>query len=87
MQKAERRETKAFLAVKKALEDGNLKKGQSGEAIREQYGEPVVILRDKDGTEKWIYKPAYSTHFSGIKIYLFFNKNTLTGIKVLNSEN
>lgn len=87
MQEALNNETEAFAAVKKALETGDLKKGESGQLIREQYGEPVVILPGREtDSEKWIYKPGYASYFGGIKICLFFNaRGRLSGIKMLNS--
>ncbi|MCQ9207415.1 MAG: hypothetical protein NG740_06030 [Omnitrophica bacterium] len=87
MQETVDNETKAFAAIKKALETGDLKKGESGQLIREQYGEPVVILPGTEAdSEKWIYKPGYAPHFGGIKIYLFLNaRGRLSGIKMLNS--
>lgn len=85
MQKAVDGETESFLAVKRALETGNLQKGQSQHLIRAEYGAPVIILHDKSGLEKWVYKPGYASYFGGIKIYLFFDNKALTGIKMLNS--
>lgn len=80
------KETKAFNAVKKGLENGTLTKGQTQDIIRSRFGEPVVTLTNSDGNEKWIYKPAHASYFNGIKIYLFFNtEKTLAGIKMLNS--
>lgn len=80
------KETTAFRAVKNALETGKLKKGQSQGLISAQYGDPVITLTEEGNIEKWIYKPANSSYFSGIKIYLFFDHNKLLmGIKMLNS--
>lgn len=78
------KETKAFKAVKRAIEEGSIIKGESQRSIRERFKEPVVILPGKDGTEKWIYKPGYASFFDAIKIYLFFDSDKkLTGIKML----
>lgn len=89
MQEALNNETEAFAAVKKAMETGGLKKGEPGQSIREQYGEPVVVLPGREAySEKWIYKPGYASYFGGIKICLFFNAlGRLSGIKMLNSGN
>ena len=77
-------ETNVFKAVKRAIENGSIAKGQSQRFIRERLKEPVVILPKDDGTEKWVYKPGYATFFDGIKIYLFFDSDKkLTGIKML----
>lgn len=76
-------ETRAFDAVKEAVDSGAIKKGLSREFIREQYGEPVIINNDSaTGREKWAYKPATSTFLEGIRIYLYFDsKGMLDEIK------
>lgn len=70
------RETKAFEGVKRAVDNGSIKKGQAKEDVRARYGEPVVIVDDTEtGREKWVYKSANSTFFEGIRVYLFFDKD------------
>jgi len=82
MQRALNKETKSFEKIKKAIEKGTIKKGDRKDTIRKHYGEPVVILPDKQYAEKWVYKPGYASWFNGIKIYLFFDSNNeLEGIK------
>ena len=84
MEKELKKETKTFQAIKNAVESGGIKKGQSQKFIEKKYGEPVIILKEKGGVEKWLYKPGNVSHFGGIKIYLFFNTDKkLTGIKML----
>ena len=73
MQKQYERETKAFEAVEKAIVSGAIKKGQGKDSILARYGEPVVMVCDLDGKhEDWIYKPADSSFFKGIRATLFF---------------
>lgn len=73
IQKQYAQETKAFQAVKKAIETGAIKKGMDRGAIIDKYGDPVVIVDDLDGKRKdWIYKPAESSFFKGIRATLFF---------------
>lgn len=85
MQKALDKETKAYEAVKKGMEKGKIKKGDSGDLIRKRYGEPVIALSDKIYAEKWLYKPGWASHFDGIKIYLFFDSDKkLCAIKAVN---
>jgi len=80
------KETKSFEAVKRAIETGSIKKGDSGTSIRKKYGEPVVVLADKAYAEKWIYKPGDASFFGGVKICLFFDgEGKLRGIKILSS--
>ena len=82
MQKALDKETKSFEAIKKAIEKDVIKNGVSQDVIKKRYGNPVVILPDKQYTERWVYKPGYASWFGGIKIYLFFNGGKkLVGIK------
>lgn len=78
-------ETKAFNRVKKAVDSGAIKKGLSKSEIKSQYGEPV-IENDDSATrrEKWVYKPATSTFFKGIRIELLFdNAGALDEIRTL----
>ena len=87
MERALRQETKVYEAVKKGVETGTIDKGETQDAIRKNYGDPVVVLSEKNNTEKWVYKPGYTSHFDGIKIYLFFDEDKkLIGIKMLNRK-
>jgi len=80
-------ETEAFKNVKKGLEDGAIQSGQSKDAIRERYGEPVVIIEKKEnGLERWVYKPGSGTFFDGEKIYLFFDDDGLLNKTELRSK-
>jgi len=73
MQKQYARETRAFESVKKAIESGAIKNGMDKNSVLAKYGEPVVIVDDPDGKrEDWIYKPAESSFFKGIRATLFF---------------
>ncbi len=75
IQKEYSEETRNFEQVKKGVDSGMIQKGQSKDEIVRRYGEPVVALQDSlTGREKWVYKPAKSDFFKGIKIYLFFDK-------------
>ena len=74
MHKQYAQETKAFEAVKRAIGAGVLKKGMDKASVLAKYGEPVVRVDDLDGKrEDWIYKPAESSFFKGIRAILFFN--------------
>lgn len=76
IQKAYKEETDSFNDVKRAVNKGSIKKGQSKEEIRKNYGEPVISTQDfTTNREKWVYKPAASTYSEGIRIYLFFGKD------------
>lgn len=73
IQKQYKEETKAFEVVKKAITSGAIKKGQDKASVLAKYGKPVVIVNDLDGKhEDWIYKPADSSFFKGIRATLFF---------------
>ena len=73
MEKQYARETKAFEIVKRAIEAGAVKKGMDKASVLAKYGKPVVIVDDLDGKrEDWIYKPAESSFFKGIRATLFF---------------
>lgn len=74
-QKAYSDETKAYERVRSAIDKGAIKKGDPKKSIGKQYGEPVVSIIDSNTKrEKWIYKPAKSSFFDGVKVYLYFNK-------------
>ena len=77
-------ETRAFERVKEAIDKGAIKKGQSKKDIESRYGDPVVSVPEYGtGREKWIYKPAKSSFFEGVKAYLYFDKdNNLDEIKI-----
>lgn len=72
-------ETKAFDRVKKAIDCGDIKKGQTEKDLREDYGEPVVVLPEDryEKREIWIYKPASSSFFKGVRATLFFTADGL----------
>ena len=84
MQKQYARETKAFENVKKAIESGAIKDGMDKGSVLAKYGEPVVVVDDPDGKrEDWIYKPAESSFFKGIRATLFFTpEGVLDGAKI-----
>ena len=66
-------ETRAFEAVKRAIEAGMVEKGMNKASVLAKYGEPVVMVDDPDGKrEDWIYKPAESSFFKGIRATLYF---------------
>src|SRR3989338_785344 len=69
-------ETKTFENVKRAIKNGTLKIGESKDSIRTRYGEPVIELeKEANAPGKWVYMPASSTFFKGIRIYLIFDDN------------
>lgn len=73
IQKQYAQETKAFEAMKKAIEAGAVKKNMDKASVIAKYGEPVVKVSDPDGKrEDWIYKPAEASFFKGIRATLFF---------------
>ena len=78
-------ETKNFERVKKAFDSGAIKKGQAKGDIAKQYGDPVIVTKESGPMrEKWVYKPASSSFFDGIRIYLFFDESgALDEIKVV----
>lgn len=68
-------ETKNFERVKKGIESGAIKKGQTRTDIEGKYGQPVVSIKDMDGKrEDCIYKPETSSFFEGIRATLFFTE-------------
>jgi hypothetical protein len=76
IQRAYDEETKAFERVRDAIERGAIKKGDDKKDILREYGEPVVILKDnKNNREKWVYKPASSSFFKGVRINIFFGSD------------
>ncbi|MFH0763411.1 MAG: hypothetical protein V1927_00200 [Candidatus Omnitrophota bacterium] len=78
IQKEYSEETRGFERARENIDNGTIKKGQSKDEVRRRLGEPVVILQDSfTDREKWVYKPAKSDFFKGIKLYLFFDKDGL----------
>ncbi len=65
-------ETDTYGRVKNAICKNKIRIGQSADAIRAKYGEPVVVI-DEDEYHKWVYKPGYADYFSHEKVYLFFD--------------
>ena len=84
-QAAYAQETRSFERVKTAIDKGDIKKGQSKKDIESRYGEPVVSVPVYGtGREKWIYKPAKSSFFEGIKACIYFDKdNNIDEIKII----
>ena len=67
-------QTKVFNRVKSAVDRGEIGKGMPKEEINRKYGEPVIANDDSaTGRDKWVYMPASSTFFKGIRIYLYFD--------------
>ena len=83
-QREYQQETRAFERVKAAIKSGEIRKGQLKKEIDDRYGGPVVNTTEfETDREKWIYKPAKSSFFSGAKAYLYFDKdNKLDEIKI-----
>jgi len=81
-------ETKNFENVKRAIDRGALKPGTSKSSVRQEYGAPVVEFpKEANSKETWVYKPASSSFFEGIKIYLMFDNNgNLEETKIVNPE-
>lgn len=78
MQKQCAEETRAFEKVKKGIGLNAIAKGQTKDAIKTKYGEPVVAVKDLDGKrEDWVYKPAASSFFKGIRATLVFTEEGL----------
>ncbi len=68
-------ETATFENVKKAIEAGAISKGMTKAAVKAKYGGPVVVIKNEDGKrEDWIYKPANSSFFKGIRATLIFSE-------------
>lgn len=73
IQKQYKEETDVFKKVKAGIESGAITKGQRREDIQRRYGEPVVKVKNLDGKrENWVYKPASSSFFAGIRATLIF---------------
>lgn len=68
-------ETRNFEKVKKGIESGAIKKGQTKAGLYAIYGQPVVSIKDMDGKrEDCIYKPESSSFFKGIRATLIFTE-------------
>lgn len=77
-------ETRSFEKVKKAIESGAIKKGQTKSEIQAKYGRGIVAVKNLDGQrEDWIYKPETSSFFKGIRATLVFtDKNMLDEARI-----
>lgn len=74
IQRAYDEETKSYERVRRDVENGSIKKGDSKKDFLREYGKPVVMMQDKEkNREKWVYKPASSSFFKGARINVFFN--------------
>ena len=68
-------ETRNFEKIKKAIESGVIRKGQTRSDIQARYDKPVVAIKDLDGKrEDCIYKPGASSFFKGIRATLIFTE-------------
>ncbi|MGB2631085.1 MAG: hypothetical protein WBD24_02275 [Candidatus Omnitrophota bacterium] len=88
MAKEVERQTRNYNKVLEAINDGDLKKGQTASSVQKAVGEPVIIL-SREGQEvvKWVYKPGNVTFFEDEKVYLMFDKNDeLVDWKVLQGK-
>ena len=86
IQKALKKETKAYNKVKEAIIAGKLVEGMESGDIRKKYGEPIIdnVYDKKRNAYKWLYMPATSSHFEGEKLYLFINEESkLVGWKLV----
>lgn len=77
IQRAYYEETRTYEGVKRAVDRGDIKKGQTKKEIKDEYGDPVVDFYDFiTKRNEWIYKPANSDFLgAGIKICLYFDKD------------
>ena len=76
MVKEYEQDTKSYKKIKKAIDGDQLRKGEASSGIERQYGQPVITLPgEKDGTVKWIYKPADKTFFEDEKVSLIFDRD------------
>ena len=81
--KEQNAQTARFDQVKQAIDSGALKKGDDKDTLLSQYGEPVIANIDTaTDREKWVYMPATSDFFKGVKVYLYFTGETLDEIVV-----
>jgi len=78
IQKEYSEETRNYENLKRGVDGGSVVKGQNKRIVGDKFGAPVVVVGEY-GTdrEKWIYKPASSSFFSGPRISLFFTKDGL----------
>ena len=76
MIKVLKQENKSYKNLLGAIEDGDLKKGDSMDQVEKEIGLPVVALIDEEaGIEEWVYKPSSSSFFDKEKIYLVFSSS------------
>ena len=68
-------ESETYKRLKEAIEKKYIREGMEAGDILRDIGKPVLVYQEDDG-EKWVYKPATASWFTGEKIYLFFNKKS-----------
>lgn len=67
-------EERNFQEVKKAIQEGRLKKGILSSEIAQQFGQPV--LSSPEGKEqRWLYKGRGGHWFKAPKVYLYFDES------------
>lgn len=67
-------EERNFQEVKKAIQDGRLKKGIPSSEIAQQFGQPV--LSSPEGkNQRWLYKGRGGHWFKAPKVYLYLDEN------------
>ena len=85
-EKAVQKETNRYEKLKKAILEGELKKGMPARKLIKRFGEPSVVLSEPN-RKKYVYKPGDGSWFSGEKIYLYIDtQNTLVQGECLGFE-
>ena len=64
-----------YLTRQQAIESGRLITGMSSSLFKKTYGEPSVIVPERTGGTRWVYKPAEATYFAGEKLLFLFDDN------------
>ena len=75
IQNSYKEETGAYKSIKRAYDNGSLKKGMTKREVSSRYGNPVVSYNDySTKKEKWVYKPAATDFLAGgARLSLFFD--------------
>lgn len=70
------RQQKIYEKVKLAVDDNKLEKGQAADEVRHRFSDPVVIINQGDGLERWVYKPG-EVGMETEKVYFYFMDDVL----------
>ncbi len=70
------KQTASYKKIKDYMQLGKMQEGLTKKEVVEEFGEPVISFL-QENPQRWVYKAADQSWFTGEKVYLFFNEKGL----------